>query len=101
MGMKTRKWDASEYLDNPEMVCEYLKATLEEGDTDLLMVAIGNVAKARGMTDIAKKTDLNRQNLYKPLSGSGSPKFDTIAKVLRAFGLKITIVPEDEAISAA
>ena len=72
--------------NTPEMGCKYLKATLEEGDTDLLMVAIGNVAKARGMTDIAKKTDLNRQNMYKALSGSGSLKFDIIAKVLRAFG---------------
>ena len=101
MSIKTNKWDASEYLDSPEMICEYLRATIEEGDTDLLMIAIGNVAKARGMTDIAQKTDLNRQNLYKALSGSGSPKFDTIAKVLRTFGLKITIVQEDEVISAA
>jgi len=70
--------------------------SLEEGDTDLLMVAIGNVAKAKGMTEIAQKADLNRQNLYKALSGNGAPKFDTVVKVLQAFGLKLTLAPADE-----
>ena len=101
MGVKTSKWDASKYLDNPEIICEYLKTTLEEGDTELLMMAIGNVAKARGMTEIAKKTDLNRQNLYKALSGKGAPKFDTVVKVLQAFGLKLTLEPADESMPAA
>ncbi|MEE4364323.1 MAG: addiction module antidote protein [Desulfotignum sp.] len=101
MGVKTSKWDASKYLDSPEIICEYLKATLEEGDTELLMMAIGNVAKAKGMTEIAKKTDLNRQNLYKALSGKGAPKFDTVVKVLQAFGLKLTLEPADESMPAA
>ena len=101
MGITTSKWDASKYLDSPEMICEYLKTTLEEGDTDLLMVAIGNVAKAKGMTEIAQKADLNRQNLYKALSGNGAPKFDTVVKVLQAFGLKLTLAPADETLPAA
>ena len=93
MEITVSKWDASEYLDSPEMIHEYLKAALEDGGTELLMAAIGDVAKAKGMTEIAKKTDLNRQNLYKALSANGSPKFDTVVKVLEAFNLKLTFEP--------
>ena len=91
MKITTPKWDTSEYLDNPEMIHEYLKAAIEEGDVELLMTALGNVAKARGMTEIAKEASLNRQNLYKSLSPNGSPKFETVMKILRALDLKLTI----------
>ncbi|MCP3876661.1 MAG: putative addiction module antidote protein [Desulfobacteraceae bacterium] len=93
MKVTTKKWDTSEHLDSPEMIREYLKAALDEGDTELLMIALGNVAKAKGMTEIAKKTKLNRQSLYKTLSSKGSPKFETILKVLQAFNLRLTIEP--------
>ena len=63
MKITTKKWDASEYLDSPEMIHEYLKAAFEKGDSELLMIAIGNVAK--GMSEIAKKTNLNHKNIYK------------------------------------
>ncbi len=93
MEVTTKKWDASEHLDSPEIIIEYLKAALEEEDTEVLMVAIGNIAKAKGMSEIAKKTKLNRQSLYKTLSPKGSPKFETVLKVLRALNLKLTIEP--------
>ena len=93
MNVTTRKWDASEYLDSPEMIQGYLKAVLEEGDSEALVTALGNIAKAQGMSEIAKKTRLNRQNLYKALSPNGSPKLDTIVKVLKAFNLKLSIEP--------
>lgn len=88
----TKKWDPSEHLDSPEMIHAYLKAAFEEGDSELLLVAIGNVAKAQGMSEIARKTNLSRQNLYKALSPDSSPKFDTIKKVIEALGCKLAIV---------
>ena len=91
MKTTTKKWDTSEYLDSPEMIQEYLKISFEEGDTEQLLVAIGNVAKAQGMTEIAKKTNLGRQNLYKALSADSSPKFDTVKKVVEALGYKLSI----------
>lgn len=92
MKVTTRKWDASEYLDNPEMIHEYLKAAFEDGDSEMLLIAIGNVAKAQGMSEIARKTKLSRQNLYKALSPGGAPKFDTVKKVVEAFGCKLALV---------
>ena len=92
MKIATRKWDTSEYLDSPEMIHEYLKAAFEDGDSEQLIVAIGNVAKAQGMTDIARKTNLSRQNLYKALTKDGSPKFNTIKKVIEALGCKLAII---------
>jgi len=92
MKVTTRKWDASEYLDSPEMIHEYLKAAFEDGDSEMLLIAIGNVAKAQGMSEIARKTKLSRQNLYKALAPGGSPKFDTVKKVVEAFGCKLALV---------
>lgn len=91
MKITTKKWDASEHLDNPELIREYLKASFEDGDTEQLLKAIGNVAKAKGMTDIAKETNLNRQNLYRALEAGSTPKFDTIKKIVEALGCKISI----------
>jgi probable addiction module antidote protein len=91
MATKTTPFDASEYLDSPEMIREYLKAAFEGGDAELLAIALGNVAKAQGMTEIARKTHLSRQNLYRALTPGASPKFDTIKKVVEAFGMKLTI----------
>jgi probable addiction module antidote protein len=92
MKVTTRDWDTSEYLDSPEMIHEYLKTVMEDGDSELLLVAIGNVAKAQGMSEIARKTNLSRQNLYKALSPNSSPKFDTVKKVIEALGCKLAIV---------
>ena len=92
MNVTTRQWDAGEYLDSPEMIHEYLKASIEEGDPQALIIALGNVARAVGMSEIARKTNLSRQNLYKALSPNSSPKFDTIKKVIDALGCKLTVV---------
>ena len=92
MKVTTKKWDSSEYLDSPEMIHEYLKAAFEQGDDELLIAAIGNVAKAQGMTEIARKTNLSRQNLYKALAPNSSPKFETVKKVIEALGCKLAIV---------
>ncbi len=83
--------DISEYLDSPEMIQEYINAAIETGDSDLLRLALGDVAKAKGMTDIAKTTNLSRQNLYKAFSSDGSPKLDTVQKVLHALGLRLKV----------
>ena len=91
MKITTRKWDTSEYLDSPEMIREYLNVAFEQGDSELILAAIGNVAKAQGMSDIAAKTGLSRQNLYKALSSGASPKFDTIRKVVSALGCKLVV----------
>ena len=88
----TRKWDTSEYLDSPEMIHEYLKSAFEEGDSEMLIVAIGNVAKAKGMSEIARTTNFSRQNLYKAFTSGSSPKFDTVKKVIEALGCKLAIV---------
>lgn len=92
MKVTTKKWDASEYLDSPEMIQEYLQAAFAEGDSELLLAAIGNVAKARGMSEIARKTKLSRQNLYKALAPNSSPKFETVKKVIEALGCKLAIM---------
>jgi len=92
MKVTTREWDASEYLDSPEMIREYLKVSFEDGDTEQLLKAIGNVAKAKGMSEIAKETNLGRQNLYKAFSTDGSPQFETVKKVIEALGCKMAIV---------
>ena len=92
MKVTTRKWDASEHLNSPEMIEAYLNVSFEDGDTDQILKAIGNVAKAKGMSDIAKQTNLGRQNLYKALFADSSPKFDTIKKVVEALGCRLAIV---------
>jgi probable addiction module antidote protein len=91
MKVTTSKWDTSAYLDSPEMIRDYLRVSFEDGDTVQLMQAIGNVAKAQGMSEIARKTNLSRQNLYKALSEKSSPKFDTIKKVIEALGCKLSV----------
>ena len=93
MPIKTSPFDISEYLDTPEMITEYIKAAIEDGEPDLLRLALGDVAKAQGMTAMAEKAHINRQNLYKAFSENSNPKWDTINKVVHALGLKLTVEP--------
>lgn len=86
---KTRPWDITESLDNDERIAAYLEAALEEGDAALVAAALGDIARARGMTEIARQTGLGRESLYKALSPEGNPEFSTILKVVRALGLKL------------
>ena len=83
---KVTKFDIAEYLDNDEMIAEYLNTVLEEGDSKDIITALGYIAKALGMSKIAKETGLSRPSLYKALSDGAKPQFDTILKVLRAVG---------------
>lgn len=89
--MKTSKFDIADYLDNDGIIAEYLNEALENGDEKAILVAIGNIAKAIGMTKIAEQTGLSRPSLYKALSEGAKPQFATILKVLRAIGGNLQI----------
>lgn len=86
-------WDASEHLTTPEDAVAYLNAAAELGDPTVLQAAIGDVAKARGMGQIAKEAGVGRESLYKSLSRDGNPSFQTISKVVASLGGRITIQP--------
>ncbi len=85
----TRTWDPAEYLETEEDMAAYLEAALEEGDAALIAAALGDIARAKGMTQIARETGLGRESLYKALSPEGNPEFTTILKVINALGLKL------------
>ena len=91
--MDISKFDIADYLDSNEMIAEYLNVVLEEGDDSEIVVAIGNIAKAIGMTKIAEETGMSRPSLYKALSEGAKPQFSTIMKVLKAVGGQIHINP--------
>jgi probable addiction module antidote protein len=86
-------FDAARYLTDDAAVADYLTAILEADDTDLLLLALADVARARGMAQIAKDTGLGRESLYKALSPGAKPRFDTILKVTRALGVRLTAQP--------
>jgi len=82
-------FDVSQYLDSKEMIAEYLSQVLADGDTDELLGAIGSIAKAKGMSQIAKDTGLGRESLYKTFQDGSKPRFETVMKVLDSFGVKL------------
>lgn len=86
-------FDAARYLTDDAAIAEYMNAVLETGDTDLLLLALGDVARARGMTQVAKDAGLGRESLYKALSPGARPRFDTVVKVARALGVRLTAEP--------
>ena len=94
MALKTRPYDSARYLDNEEAIEEYLRATCEDGTPAEIAHALGVVARARGMSELARETGFSRQALYKALSGDGNPEFATIAKVAEALGLRLNFVPK-------
>ena len=89
--IKTRPFDMANYLSNAEEVTEYLRQVLEDGDPAELGAALGNIARARGMSQLARDTGLSRESLYKSLSGERAPNSDTLFKVMRALGFQLTI----------
>jgi probable addiction module antidote protein len=91
---KISRFDASEYLDSEEMIAEYINAALDEGNPDLLLAAISDVAKARGMAKVAADAGLGRESLYKTLAPGSKPRMDTVFKLLHALGIKLNAVPE-------
>jgi len=82
-------FDVSQYLDSKEMMAEYLSEVLADGDTNELLEAIGNIAKEKGMSQIAKDTGLGRESLYKTFQDGSKPRFETVLKVLHSFGVKL------------
>jgi len=89
--VKTTPWDASEHLKTEEDMAVYLEAAIEDGDAAVISAAIGDIARAKGMSQIASETGLGRESLYKALSPGGNPEFATILKVVRALGLKFHV----------
>ncbi|MBJ7309463.1 addiction module antidote protein [Rugamonas sp. CCM 8940] len=92
------EFDASEYLSSDEAIAAYLTEALECGDAGLVAQALGNVARARGMAEIAQKTGLARESLYKALRANSQPRLDTVSKVLSAFNLRLVaeVIPPEQ-----
>ena len=91
--IKITQFDASDYLTNDVAIAEYLNAVLEENDSALLIAALGDIAKAKGMTQIAKDSGLSRESLYKALAPGAKPRYDTVLKLAKAAGVKFTVEP--------
>jgi probable addiction module antidote protein len=89
--IKTFPWDAAEHLKTDEDIACYLDTVFEDGDPALIAAALGDVARAKGMTQIAQQAGLGRESLYKALSPEGNPEFATVLKVVRALGLKLKV----------
>jgi probable addiction module antidote protein len=91
----TTRYDVTEHLRTPEEMAAYLEACLEEskGDASFVAKALGDIARAKGMTQVARDAGLSRESLYKALSGERIPSFDTILKVVHALGIKLHAVP--------
>ncbi|ELI7925063.1 addiction module antidote protein [Yersinia enterocolitica] len=89
--LKLRKWDSAEYLKSDEDIAAYLDACIEEGGDDAAFIAkaLGNIARAKGMTQLSRDTGIGRESLYKALSGDGNPSFGTVLKVMKALGVRL------------
>ena len=87
--IQTRPWDAADYLESEEDIVLYLEAAFEDGDPGLIAAALGDIARAKGMTTVAAEAGLGRESLYKALSPDGNPEFATVLKVMRALGLRL------------
>ncbi|MCP4610672.1 MAG: putative addiction module antidote protein [Planctomycetes bacterium] len=87
--IETRPWDVAEHLETDEDMAAYLEAAFEEGDPALVAAALGDIARAKGMAQIAREAGLGRESLYKALSPEGNPNFATVFKVVHALGLRL------------
>jgi probable addiction module antidote protein len=91
MALETTKWDAADYLDSPEMIAAYIDAALEDGDPALIAAALGDVARAKGMSHVAREAGVTREGLYKALSADGDPRLTTFLGVIKSLGLQLTV----------
>jgi probable addiction module antidote protein len=89
--VRVTEFDPSAFLDDDEVVAEYLTAALEDENPDVFLAAVGNVAKARGMSAIAERSGLGRESLYKALASGAKPRYDTVLKVLQSLGVKLSV----------
>ncbi|MBB6191177.1 putative addiction module antidote protein [Sphingobium wenxiniae] len=87
----TTVWDVTEHLDSEEAIAAYLDAVMEEGDPALVVAALGDVAKARGMTDIAARTGVSRAGLYKALGEGGNPTLSSLMGIMKALGVRLAV----------
>jgi len=92
-GRELLPFDAARYLNDEIAIAEYMTAVLETQDSDLLLLALADIAKAKGMAQVAKDAGLGRESLYKALAPGAKPRFDTIIKVARALGVRLTAEP--------
>jgi probable addiction module antidote protein len=97
---KTTAWDPVDHLKTPEDMAAYLEAALEDGDPTVIATALGDIARARGMTHVARASGMGRESLYKALSPGGNPEFATVLKVVAALGLQLHASPAGRALSA-
>jgi probable addiction module antidote protein len=88
---KLLPFDAARYLNDDAAIAEYMTAVLDSGELDLLLLALGDIARARGMAQVAKDAGLGRESLYKALAPGSKPRFDTVIKVARALGMRLTV----------
>jgi probable addiction module antidote protein len=93
MTIQTTRWDVSEHLDSEEAIVAYIEAVLEDGDPALIAAALGDIARARGMSQIARETGLSRESLYRTLSKDGNPELSTLIKVMKALGMRLSAAP--------
>lgn len=93
MPLETKPWDAAEHLDSEEAMAAYLDAALEDGDPALISAALGDIARAKGMSQLARETGLSRESLYRSLSAEGNPELATVVKVMKSLGLRLSAVP--------
>lgn len=89
-------FDASDYLDNEETIAEYLSAALEDPDQDAFLTAVRDVAKARGIANVAAKAGLGRESMYKTLKSGAKPRFETVRRLLSALDVKLDVSPSKE-----
>jgi probable addiction module antidote protein len=87
------RFDASDYLDNEETIAEFLSVAAQDENPDVFLAALGDVAKARGMSQVAKDSGLGRESLYKALAPGAHPRFETINAVMQALNLRLAVVP--------
>lgn len=99
MGLST--WDAADYLDTPKAIIAYLDEAAADDDPALLQAALGDVARAKGMSAVASEVGVGRESLYKSLAATGNPSFQTVSRVVRALGGRISITLPDDAGAAA
>ena len=97
---KTSPWDAAKHLKTEEDMLAYLEAALEEDDPGLVSAALGDIARAKGMSHVARRAGLGRESLYKALSAEGNPEFATVMKVIHALGLRLHAAPARDERSA-
>jgi probable addiction module antidote protein len=89
---KPSAFDVADYLDNDEVIAEYLTAALEDPNPDVFLMAVADVAKAKGMSNVASQTGLGRESLYKAFAPGAKPRYDTVLKVLKALGIQLHAV---------